>query len=219
MPGPKYHKELPAGRPLRGHPTGMPVPACRARGYTLIAHGDQPVTCGRCLRIKEINPAADRLPDACLIPHQSPVSPHQSPTTGPGSSTPLVPSPAALHPNAPHKALRPTASRDRSSEGRKRPRLDLQIRRFQGVETSPTSPNNRPHPASGPLHDYRDTFEAVLSLFPITRTPPAPHRPPKDTITGTPSDTTVASKLTEAGNGCSPGDYRDTLRYDHPCFS
>ena len=59
MPGPKYHKELPAGRPLRGRPTGMPVPACRARGYILIAHGDQPVTCGRCLRIKEPKPAPD----------------------------------------------------------------------------------------------------------------------------------------------------------------
>ena len=167
------------------------IPACRARGYTLIAHGDQPVTSGRCLPHQGAQTRTGRLSDACLIPHQSP-------TTGPGELMTLVPRGQRGPEEAPVSPPNPL---------------------FSGRGKRPNKPSNHPQQGSGPLHDYRDTFEAVLSLFPITRTPPAPHRPPKDTITGTPSDTTVASKLTEAGNGCSPGDYRDTFRYDHPCFS
>ena len=82
------------------------------------------------------------------------------------------------------------------------------IRCFRGVENSPTSPKNRPHPGPGALHECWVTFIADLSLFPITRTPPAPPRPPKRTNSGSSPDTTLALKLTGAGNNCSHGDFR-----------
>ena len=61
MPGSKHHEGIPAGSGLflNGRQVEIDIPGCRARGCTQIAHGDQPVTCGRCLRIKEPKPAPD----------------------------------------------------------------------------------------------------------------------------------------------------------------